>query len=37
MSTDLFERDSEIDKIKIENNDYLPPEYEIYLQKFILV
>ena len=37
MSTDLFERDSEIDKIKIEDNDYLPPKYEIYLQKFILV
>jgi len=37
MSADLFERDSEIDKIKIEDNDYLPSECEVYLQKFMLV
>lgn len=35
-SKDLFSRpDNFIEKIKIEDNDYLPPMYDIYLKKFI--
>ena len=33
-SSDLYDRNCKFDKIKIENNTYLPPDYDKYLNKY---
>ena len=34
--TDIYDRNEQIEKISIKDNDYLPVEYEKYLSKYIL-